>query len=106
MSVITARADASTMLRSRLRALFDRAAERGAVLVCAPYGYGKTSALAAYAAENDGTYCRLEPQEALLSFLGTLVQALAIRAPGVAATLSGAHERALQTPDPPATLAS
>jgi hypothetical protein len=92
--------------RGRLRAALKDAAESRVTLVSAPYGYGKTSVLLDYAGLTEAAYVAVEENMSLLGFAGSLVEAIASRAEGIERTLTAAHARSLQMPDPPAALAT
>ena len=92
--------------RGRLRDVLSRAAAHRVTLVCAPYGYGKTSVLLDYAGGTEAAYVLVEENTSLLGFAGSLVDAIGARAEGIERTLTAAHARSLQMPDPPAALAT
>ncbi len=92
--------------RGRLRAALRRAKAHRVTLVCAPYGYGKTAVLLDFAGSTAAAYVAVEENESLLGFAAGLAGAIARRAEGIERTLTAAHARSLQMPDPPAALAT
>jgi ATP/maltotriose-dependent transcriptional regulator MalT len=58
-----------------------------------------------YAAGTEAAYVAVEENASLLDFAGGLVDAIGAHAEGIERTLTGAHARSLQMPDPPAALA-
>ncbi|MBV8354327.1 MAG: hypothetical protein JO101_03340, partial [Candidatus Eremiobacteraeota bacterium] len=92
--------------RARVRELIAANGGRRVRLVGAPAGYGKSTALREVASALGGQYLALRPHTTFAQFIHDLVHSLAAHAPGMQLTLAGAHARALQAVDPPATLAA
>jgi ATP/maltotriose-dependent transcriptional regulator MalT len=93
--------------RPRINAAIEASADRRAVLVTAPSGYGTSSTLREYAAAHEpSVYVALPESVSFARFSGELVHALSAHVPGMRLSLAGAYERALQREDPADTLAT
>jgi hypothetical protein len=75
-------------------------------LLCAPSGFGVTSALRAHSRRTGGVYVALRRNSSLARFAGDLVEALAPVMPGMQMTLTAAYERVLDAQCPTAALAA
>ncbi|MGP6191335.1 MAG: hypothetical protein ACLPSH_14950 [Vulcanimicrobiaceae bacterium] len=94
------------IVRTRLRKILDASLRRGAMLIVAPEGYGKSHVLEDYAGRRPVSRVAIAPGTSFARFTGELVRALAPYAPGMLHTLSGAYERALEKQDAAGALAA
>ncbi len=94
------------LARAAIAEILARPEARRVQLLCAPCGFGVTSALRAHSARVGGAYVALRENSSLARFAGDLVEALAPFVPGMQMTLTAAYERVLDAQNPTSALAA
>jgi hypothetical protein len=92
--------------RPRLLDLLAVPDDKRVALICAPSGFGTSTALRDLSRRSGAPYVAVREGSSLPRFAADLVEALAGVVPGMQMTLTAAYERALDAQDPTAALAA